>query len=189
MDMWINWASNVWLMHRKGMKWWEGINVTRVLGAMLNHKTKERDGFGIRSARDEEDEKHLCELQLDIIERCIAIHTKPGDVVCDPFNGIGSVGYQTLLMGRRYVGLEIKKSYWLTAIKNLEYVEHKIKQQKFDLFSQNDIEVEGDEMIKRHKQWMNTRGISLYDRATKWDAWEKKEPDIESYQQSMMVIE
>lgn len=179
MDMWINWASNVWLMYRKGMKWWEGINVTRVLGALLNNKTGERNGFGIRSARDEEEEKHLCELQLDIIERCVAIHTKPGDLVCDPFSGIGSVGFQSLLMGRRYVGIELKKSYWLTSIKNLEYCEHKIKQQKFDLFSLNDIEVEGDDiMLIRHKQWMQARGISLHDRATKWDRWEVKKPKV-----------
>jgi len=200
MDMWINWASNVWLMHRKGMKWWEGINVTRVLGAILNHKTKERDGFGIRSARDEEDEKHLCELQLDIIERCIAIHTKPGDLVCDPFNGIGSVGFQALTMGRRYVGLEIKKSYWLTAIKNLEYAEHKVKQVKMEDYAENQqreinlngVETAGDEMEVRHKKWMRDRGISLYDRATKWDVWKKKEPDIKNwkkYQQSTMEIE
>ena len=178
MDMWINWASNVWLMHRKGMKWWEGINVTRVLGSLLNSKTGERNGFGIWAARDEEDEKHLCELQLDIIERCIAIHTKAGNLVCDPFNGIGSVGFQSLLMGRRYVGFELKKSYWLTAIKNLEYCEYKIKQQKFDLFSLNDIEVDGDIMQVRHKQWMQDRGISLHDRATKWHDWEIKEPQV-----------
>jgi DNA modification methylase len=189
MDMWINWASNVWLMHRKGMKWWEGINVTKVLGALLNNKTGERNGFGIRAARDEEDEKHLCELQLDIIERCVAIHTKPGDLVCDPFNGIASVGFQSLLMGRRYVGFELKKSYWLTAIKNLEYCEHKIKQQKFDLFSMNNIDVEGgDVMIIRHKQWMQGRGISLNDRATKWHDWEIKEPQAEKLEQVGMGI-
>lgn len=180
MDMWINWASTVWLMHRLGMKWWEGINVTKVLGALLNKKTGERNGFGIRAAWGEEDEKHLCELQLDIIERCVAIHTKPGDLVCDPFSGIGSVGFQSLLMGRRYIGFELKKSYWLTAIKNLEYCEHKIKQQKFDLFSMNDIDVEGgDVMTIRHKQWMQGRGISLNDRATKWHDWEIKKPQVE----------
>jgi DNA modification methylase len=188
MDMWINWASNVWLMHRKGMKWWEGINVTRVLGALLNKRTKEREGYGIRAGRGEEDEQHLCELQLDIIERCVAIHTKAGDLVCDPFNGIGSTGYQALEMGRRYIGIELKESYWKTAIRNLQYIEAKIKQEKFDLFSLNNIEVEGDEMEKRHKQWMSRRGISLYDRATKWDRWEIKKPKIEA-EQTVMDIE
>jgi DNA modification methylase len=189
MDMWINWASNVWLMYRKGMKWWEGINVTRVLGSLLNSKTGEREGYGIREGRGEDDEQHLCELQLDVIERCVAIHTKPGDIVCDPFNGIGSVGYQSLLMGRRYIGIELKSSYFYTAIKNLQYVEGKMKQEKFDLFSINNINVEGDEMQKRHKQWMSQRGISLYDRATKWDRWEVKKPKIFKAKQSEIEIE
>jgi DNA modification methylase len=178
MDMWINWASNVWLMYRKGMKWWEGINVTNVLGSVLNSKTGEREGYGIREGRGEDDEQHLCELQLDVIERCIAIHTKPGGLVCDPFNGIGSTGYQALRMGRRYVGIELKPSYYYTAIKNLQYVEGKMKQEKFDLFSLGNIEIEGDEILKRHKQWMAQRGISLYDRATKWHNWEAKKPRI-----------
>jgi hypothetical protein len=81
-------------------------------------------------------------------------------------------------MGRQYVGIELKPSYYYTAIKNLQYVEGKMKQEKFDLFSLNDIEVEGDEMLKRHKQWMTTRGISLHDRATKWYNWEAKKPKI-----------
>jgi DNA modification methylase len=178
MDMWINWASNVWLMYRKGMKWWEGINVTRVLGSLLNSKTGEREGYGIREGRGEDDEQHLCELQLDVIERCIAIHTKPGDMVCDPFNGIGSTGYQALEMGRRYLGLELKPSYYYTAIKNLQYIEGKMKKEEFDLFSLGSIEVEGDECLKRHRQWMSKRGISLYDRATKWHNWEAKRPKI-----------
>jgi DNA modification methylase len=178
MDMWINWASNVWLMYRKGMKWWEGINVTNVLGSVLNSKTGEREGYGVRAGRGKDDEQHLCELQLDVIERCVAIHTKPGDVVCDPFNGIASTGYQALLMGRRYLGIELKESYYYTAIKNLQYVEGKIKQEKFDLFSLESIEVEGDECLKRHKQWMARRGISLHDRATKWGNWEAKKPKV-----------
>lgn len=189
MDMWINWASNVWLMYRKGMKWWEGINVTRVLGSLLNSKTGEREGYGIREGRGKDDEQHLCELQLDVIERCIAIHTKPGDLVCDPFNGIGSTGYQALLMGRRYVGIELKDSYYYTAIKNLQYVEGKIKNEKYDLFSLNNIEVEGDECLKRHKQWMTSRGISLHDRATKWYNWEAKRAKVFKAEQVKMELD
>jgi DNA modification methylase len=170
LDMWINWASNVWYKHRKGMKWWEGINVTNVCGSLSK---KGRQGFGVKEGRGKDDEKHLCELQLDVIERCIALHSNPGDLVLDPFNGIGSTGFQALKMGRCYIGIELKESYYYTAIKNLQWIENDINAQQYDLFSLNNIVVEGDELLKRHKQWIATRGISLYDRATNWENWER----------------
>ena len=73
-----------------------------------------------KSARDERDEKHICPLQLDVIERCINLWTNPGDIVLDPFAGIGSVPYQAVLMGRRGLGVELKDSYFEQAVKNLE---------------------------------------------------------------------
>lgn len=72
------------------------------------------------SARDEKDEKHICPLQLDVIERCINLWTNPNDIVLDPFAGIGSVPYQAVLMGRRGLGIELKDSYFQQAVKNLE---------------------------------------------------------------------
>ena len=77
-----------------------------------------------KSARDEKDEKHICPLQLDVIERCIDLWTNPGDIVLDPFAGIGSVPYQAVLMGRRGLGIELKDSYFAQATKNLESAEH-----------------------------------------------------------------
>ena len=75
------------------------------------------------SARDEKDEKHICPLQLDVIERGIDLWTNPGDIVLDPFAGIGSVPYQAVLMGRRGLGCELKESYFRQAVKNLEEAE------------------------------------------------------------------
>ena len=71
-------------------------------------------------ARDENDEKHMCPLQLDVIERCIHLWTNPGDLVFSPFTGIGSEGYTAVKMGRRFVGTELKPQYWELACQNIE---------------------------------------------------------------------
>ncbi len=73
-----------------------------------------------RSARDEKDEKHICPLQLDVIARAVELWSNPGDVVFSPFAGIGSEGYQAIKMGRRFVGIELKESYFRTATNNLQ---------------------------------------------------------------------
>ena len=72
------------------------------------------------SARENEDEKHICPLQLDVIERCIELWTNEGDTVLDPFAGIGSTGYQSLKMGRKFYGVELKESYYDQAVANLK---------------------------------------------------------------------
>jgi hypothetical protein len=69
------------------------------------------------------DEKHVCPLQLDVIERCLRLYSKPGDVVMDPFNGIGSTGYQAVKMFRRYIGFELKPEYAKQADKNMKEAE------------------------------------------------------------------
>jgi len=75
------------------------------------------------SARAEEDERHICPLQLEVIERAIELWTNPNDLVLSPFAGIGSEGYVALKNGRRFVGVELKRSYWEQAVKNLEFAE------------------------------------------------------------------
>ena len=72
-----------------------------------------------RKAKAADDEKHVCPLQLDVIENCLRLYSKPGDVVMDPFNGIGSTGYQAVKMFRRYIGFELKPEYAALAGKNL----------------------------------------------------------------------
>jgi len=71
-------------------------------------------------ARDENDEKHMCPLQLDVIERCIHLWTNKGDLVFSPFTGIGSEGYCAVKMGRRFVGTELKPQYYELACLNVE---------------------------------------------------------------------
>ncbi len=95
-QVWQRYASPVWF----------DIQQTRVLN--------------VQAARSQEDEKHICPLQLDVIERAVHLWTNEGDVVFSPFAGIGSEGYISLLMKRQFVGVELKTSYFETAKKNLE---------------------------------------------------------------------
>jgi DNA modification methylase len=99
-DQWQKWASPVWM----------DIQQTKVLN-------------NYRDGKDPEDEKHICPLQLDLIERCVRMWSNPGDVVLSPFAGIGSEGYEALRAGRKFIGTELKTGYFKTAIKNLRDAE------------------------------------------------------------------
>ena len=72
-----------------------------------------------RAARENSDERHICPLQLDVIERAVKLWSNPGDIVLSPFGGIGSEGYIAVKDGREYIGIELKKSYFDLACKNL----------------------------------------------------------------------
>lgn len=82
-----------------------------------------QQGNVLNRMKGQNDEKHVCPLQLDVIERCLRLYSKPGDVVMDPFNGIGSTGYQAVKMFRRYLGFELKPEYARQAEKNLKEAE------------------------------------------------------------------
>lgn len=71
-----------------------------------------------KSARAEEDERHICPLQLDVIKRCICLWTNPGDIVFDPFAGIASTNYMALRLDRRTIGVELKDSYYVQGVAN-----------------------------------------------------------------------
>lgn len=92
------------------------------------------DTLNARVAREQQDERHLCCLQIGVIRRAIRLWSNPGDVVWSPFGGVGSEGYVALQEGRRAVLAELKRSYFLQAIKNLASVEVGTKKQ-VDLFS------------------------------------------------------
>ncbi|MBK6786371.1 MAG: site-specific DNA-methyltransferase [Betaproteobacteria bacterium] len=77
------------------------------------------DTLQFRSAREHDDERHICPLQLDVIRRGVMLWTNPDDIVLSPFMGIGSEGYVALEMGRRFVGAELKGSYYQQAVANL----------------------------------------------------------------------
>jgi DNA modification methylase len=83
---------------------------------------------GFRNGRDDNDEKHICPLQLDTIERAIHLYTNEGDTVFTPFMGIGSEVFQAVKMGRKGIGFELKESYYDLAKKNLAYAIEQKKQ-------------------------------------------------------------
>ena len=75
------------------------------------------------SAREQADERHVCPLQLQVIQRGLELWSNPGDTVLSPFMGIGSEGFQSVKMGRRFIGAELKKSYWEQSCRNLRSAE------------------------------------------------------------------
>jgi hypothetical protein len=99
-EEWIEWAAPVWYRHTAGYP--GGIRETDVLN--------------VAQARETDDERHLCPLQRGVIERAVKLWSAPGDLVLDPFNGIGSTGREALRLNRRYVGIELKESYYQTAL-------------------------------------------------------------------------
>jgi DNA modification methylase len=98
-SQWQKWASPVWM----------DINQTNTLN--------------VRMAKDGADEKHLCPLQLDLIERAVTMWSNPGDVVLSPFMGIGSEGVSALKLKRKFIGVELKPSYFKHATRYLEAAE------------------------------------------------------------------
>ena len=78
------------------------------------------DTLQFRSAREHDDERHICPLQLEVIRRGVDLWTNLGDIVLSPFAGIGSEGYVSLQMGRRFIGAELKESYYGQAARNLQ---------------------------------------------------------------------
>lgn len=91
------------------------------------------DTLQFRSAREHNDERHVCPLQLQVIERGLALWSNPDDVVLSPFMGIGSEGYVSIQHGRKFIGFELKESYFKQACANLSAAESKRNEQ--DLFS------------------------------------------------------
>lgn len=93
------------------------------------------DVLSRRLSRQEHDERHISPLQLTVIRRCLQVWTNPGDVVLSPFAGIGSAGYVALEMGRRFIGAELKASYYRQAVANLRTAER--ERGRADLFAAN----------------------------------------------------
>lgn len=96
------------------------------------------DTLQYKSARENEDEKHVCPLQLQVIERALELWTNPGDIVLTPFMGIGSEAYTAVKMGRRAVGVELKDSYYRQAVANVKSLTEKTQADVFDLLEENE---------------------------------------------------
>ena len=82
------------------------------------HTINETNTLNYRAARTEDDERHLCPLQLDLIERCVRLWSNEGETVFSPFAGIGSEGFVSLKWNRKFVGTELKEEYYDCAIDN-----------------------------------------------------------------------
>lgn len=98
-EQWQKWASPVWM------------------------DIRQTDTLNVRAAKDNADEKHICPLQLDLIERALVMWSNPGDIVLSPFMGIGSEGVVSLRTKRRFIGVELKESYFRQATKYLAEAE------------------------------------------------------------------
>jgi DNA modification methylase len=96
---WIEWARPIW------------------------YGIRESETLNVREARADDDDRHICPLQLGTIERCVRLWSNPGDLVLSPFAGIGSEGYEAVRHGRRFLGIELKPEYFDAAAKNLTRVE------------------------------------------------------------------
>ena len=95
---------------------------------------RETNTMNVKEARSEEDTKHICPLQLDVIDRLVRLYSNPGEVVFSPFTGIGSEGYVSLQRGRSFYGCELKPEYHAQALKNLAKAERTHKADSKTLF-------------------------------------------------------
>lgn len=94
------------------------------------------DVLNYKTARDDKDERHICPLQLGVIERAVDLWSLPGEVVLSPFAGVGSEGVGALRRCRKFVGFELKGSYFDDATENLQKAERLAKQKQRTLFAQ-----------------------------------------------------
>jgi len=96
---WIKWARPVW------------------------YDIKETAVLNTRVVRKDQDERHICPLQLPVIERCVRLWSNPGETILSPFAGIGSEGYMAIKHGRKFLGIELKREYYDVACRNLKAAE------------------------------------------------------------------
>lgn len=117
-DEWIEWASPIWTDHHDGGWMTDDGHICPVWWGI-----KETDTLNTKVAKDSDDERHIAPLQLGFIERCVRLWSNEGETVLTPFAGIGSEPYVSVKLGRKAVGIELKPSYWRTAVTNLTELE------------------------------------------------------------------
>jgi len=112
-----------WIWRQYASAFWDDIRLGHVLP--------------FKEAKDEEDEKHVHPLQLDVIDRCVNLWSNPGEIVLTPFMGVGSEVYSAVVNSRKGIGIELKESYFRQALKNMESIDIKKPEQKmlFDMVS------------------------------------------------------
>lgn len=121
-----------WIWRQYASCFWDDVRIDRVLP--------------FRQARDEEDEKHVHPLQLDVIDRAIVLWSNPGEVVMTPFMGVGSEVYSAIKNGRRGIGVELKPSYYRQAVKNIQSAEDDVHDQSEMEFASADPLTDTDTM-------------------------------------------
>lgn len=107
---WINWAESAW------------------------YGIRETDTLNVAEGRGEDDTKHICPLQLEVIRRLVRLYSNPNEIVFSPFTGIGSEGFEAVKAGRRFYGCELKPEYHAAALKNLERAA-RVQQEQAELFA------------------------------------------------------
>lgn len=110
---WIKWAECTWM------------------------DIRETDTLNVSEGRGEKDTKHICPLQLEVINRLVKLYSNPGEIVFSPFTGIGSEGFVSVSLGRRFYGCELKDEYYEAACKNLERAEE-VQHESMALFESLD---------------------------------------------------
>lgn len=106
-DLWQNYASPIW-DELNSPVWWD-INQSNTLNRVFS---------------DEESERHICPLQLDVIDRCLRMYSNEGDVIFTPFMGVGSEVYESVKMNRKAIGIELKREYYLQAVSNMQALDN-----------------------------------------------------------------
>ena len=104
-NQWIEWARPIW------------------------YGIRESNTLSRADARNDKDDRHICPLQLEVIERCIRLWSNPGELILSPFAGIGSEGYIALQQNRKFIGIELKEEYFNVACRNLESIKLRQEQQ------------------------------------------------------------
>jgi DNA modification methylase len=124
-----------WIWRQYASAFWDDVRISRVLP--------------FKPSKDQDDEKHVHPLQLDVIERCIVLWSNPNEIVFTPFMGVGSEVYGALINGRRGIGVELKLSYYKQAEKNISLADVNGQEQdmlfaKEDLFENDDLGMDVD---------------------------------------------
>jgi DNA modification methylase len=113
-EEWIDWAEGAWTWH----------------------DLRETDTLNTKAAKSEDDTKHICPLQLPVIDRLVRLYSNPGEIVFSPFTGIGSEGHAALGLGRRFYGCELKPEYHAQALKNLAAADRNRREKTKTLFDE-----------------------------------------------------
>ena len=125
------WVSqNDWIRDAHGV--WTDIDEFDLLGNEFNTlKLENKKGFkGGRTAKENDEEKHVCPLQLEVIRRCIRLYTNPGEIVLDPFMGIGSTAVVAIEQERHARGFELKGSYFRQSVDNVQTIQRKLDEEQ-----------------------------------------------------------